>query len=217
MSVCTDDYKTKRRRNVQVILLEEGGLFSGAIHLIEEAEGTLSPDDKPAEMTTGSELEEVKAGDVHKLDTGYVAEGLDNAVVGLEDDERATTLAVATVAELALTGTELTRAGDLGDIGVGAETLEESDGLLGLLERLSGVADNEGNLLDLLNAVTTSKDERREGRGSQSRHHGEAALVLVHLDVPLAPGLGRGEHATTAAHVAERGLYYFAINICFIA
>ena len=31
-------------------------------------------------------------------------------------------------------------------------------------------------------------------------------LVLVDLDVPLAPDLGRGEHATGAAHVTEGSL-----------
>lgn len=31
-------------------------------------------------------------------------------------------------------------------------------------------------------------------------------LALVDLDVPLAPDLGRGEHATGTAHVTEGGL-----------
>lgn len=31
-------------------------------------------------------------------------------------------------------------------------------------------------------------------------------LALVNLDVPLAPDLGRGEHATGTAHVTEGGL-----------
>lgn len=31
-------------------------------------------------------------------------------------------------------------------------------------------------------------------------------LALVDLDVPFAPDLGRGEHATGSAHVTERSL-----------
>lgn len=31
-------------------------------------------------------------------------------------------------------------------------------------------------------------------------------LALAELDVPLAPGLGGGEHAAGATHVTERGL-----------
>ena len=58
-------------------------------------------------MTTGRELEEVEAADVDNLDTGEVAECLDDTIVLVVNDERATALAVTTVPELALASTEL--------------------------------------------------------------------------------------------------------------
>ena len=113
---------------------------------------------------------------------------------------------MAAIPHLALTRAESARVGDLDDISVGAEGLEESDGLLGLGDLLDLGGDDEGDFVNLLDAVAAGEDERGESRGSQSRDDGESALVLVDLDVPLAPGLGGGEHATTSAHVTERGL-----------
>ena len=54
--------------------------------------------------------------------------------------------------------------------------------------------------------MTAGEKERWESGGSKGRDNGETALVLVDLDVPLAPGLGRGEHTTTTAHVTEGSL-----------
>lgn len=190
----------------EVVLLVDGSLVEGAEDIIEEGEGTLGPDDETAEVSSGSELEEVEAADVDELNTGKVAEGLDDTVVLVVDNEGATALAVATVPELALSSTDLAGVGDLDNIGVGLQGLEEGDSLLGLGESLDLGSDNEGNLLDLLDAVATSENEGRQSRSSESGDDGESALVLVDLDVPLAPGLGGGEHATTPAHVTEGSL-----------
>jgi len=189
-----------------VVLLVEGLLVEGAEDIVEEGEGTLGPDDEATEVTTRGELEEVQAADVDELNTGKVAESLDDTLVLVVDNKRTTALAVAAVPELALASTELAGVGNLDDIGVGLEGLEEGDGLLGLGEGLDVGGDNEGNLLDLLDAVTTGEDEGGEGRGGKGRDNSEAALVLVNLDVPLAPGLGGSEHASTTAHVTEGSL-----------
>ena len=86
------------------------------------------------------------------------------------------------------------------------EALEESDSLLSLGEGLGGRGDDERDFLDLLDTVATGKDEGGEGRSSQGRDNGEPALVLVDLDVPFAPSLGRREHTTTTAHVTKGSL-----------
>lgn len=192
--------------NAQVILLVRGDLVEGSEHLVEQPKCTLSPDDEAAEMTTRCELEEVESPDVDELDAGQVAERLDDAVVLVVDDEGATALTMSAVTHLSFAGTQLAGVGDLDDVGVGVQRLEESDSLLRFGERLGGVSDDKGNLLDLLDAMATGKDQRRQRRCSEGRNDGETALVLVHLDVPFAPGLGRGEHTSTTAHVSERGL-----------
>jgi hypothetical protein len=72
--------------------------------------------------------------------------------------------------------------------------------------------------------VATGEEERGDSGSSQSRSgsetpnslsvirskhsesHRDILLALVYLDVPLAPGLGRSEHATATAHVTESSL-----------
>ena len=195
-----------KTRYVREVLLVDRGLVEGAEDLIQEAEGTLRPDDETAEVTTGRELKKVETLDVDDLNTREVAERLDDAVVLVVHDERTAALAVTAVPELALARAELARVGNLDDVGVRLKGLEERDSLLRLLERLDGRRDNEGDLLDLLDAVAAGENERRERGRSEGGDGGEAALALVHLDVPLAPGLGGREHATATAHVTERGL-----------
>ena len=194
------------RRGKDVVLLVGRRLVEGTEDLVEEAECTLGPDDETTEVTAGRELEEVEAANVDELDTGEVAERLNDAVVLVVDDKGTTALAVTAVPELALARAELAGVGHLDNVRVRLEALEESDSLLGLGERLGLAGDDEGNLLDLLDAVATGQDERRESGRSKGGDDSEAALVLVDLDVPLAPGLGGGEHATATAHVTEGSL-----------
>lgn len=195
-----------------VVLLECGGLVEGSEDFIKEAEGALGPDNETSEMSSRGELEEVQSPDVDELNTGQVAESLDNTVVLIVDDKRTTALTMSAVPEFSFAGTDFAGVGNLDDISVGVEGLEESDGLLGLGEGLSGILNNKGNFLDFLDAVTTGENERGESRGSKGRNNSKAALVLVDLDVPFAPSLGRGEHASTTAHVTEGSL---KINLVF--
>lgn len=190
----------------EVILLEGSSLLRRAIEGIELLEGTLSPDDKAAEVTTGGEGEEVEAAHIDELNTGDVAHGLDNARVILVNDKGTTALTEATVAHLALTGTESTGILDTLDISVGGDLLEDLNSLLSLAALLGIISEDEGELGDLLDAMAAGEDEGGQGRGSQSRDDSVTALVDRHLTVPAAPDLGGSEHATTTTHVTESTL-----------
>ena len=157
-------------------------------------------------MSTRSELKEIQSPHVDELDTGQVAESLDDAVIFVVDHKGTAALTVSAVPELSFASTEFTRVGDLDDVGVCVEALEESDGLLRLGEGLGGALNNERDFLDVLDAVATGQDQGGQGGGSESRNNSEAALVLVHLDVPFAPGLGGCEHTSTTAHVTKGSL-----------
>jgi len=189
-----------------VILLMKRSLVKGSEDLVKKRKSTLSPDDEAAKVTTRSKLEQVQSPDVDKFDTRQVAECLNDAVVLVIHDKGTTALTVAAVAQLALSGAEFTGVGDLDDIRVSVYALQEGNSLLGFLKRLGGRGDYERDLGDFLDAVSTSEDERRKGRSSESGNRSEAALVLVYLDMPPAPGFGGGEHATTTAHVSEGSL-----------
>jgi hypothetical protein len=158
----------------EVVALESGGLGGGAVDLVEGLESGRGPDDEAAEVTTGGELEEVEGEDGGGLNTGDVAEGLDEVLavgLGVVDNQRSAALAEAAVTELTLTGAHLAGLLDLDEIGSGTNGLEEGDGGLGLgqsstLEDL-GVND-EGNLGDAGNTVTASEEQSGGRRSSQS-------------------------------------------------
>lgn len=155
----------------------------GGVNLVQGAESTLGPDDEPADVTTGGQLQQVQGGDGAGLDTGNVPQGLDDTLVVLVDDQRSSPLPVPPVPHLSLSGPDLPRVGDLDNVRVGLDGLQELDGLLGLLERLGRVGQDKGNLLDLLDSVSSGEDQRGKGRSSQSRGDGVSSLVLVDLQI----------------------------------
>ena len=174
--------------------------------LVELLECLLSPDHKAADVTTRGQLKQVEAVHAHKFNTWEVTERLNDAVVLVVDNERATALGVAAVTKLTDTSADLARVRRLHDIFVSTESLEDSNSLLGLGVRLNLAGDHKRHLLDLLDAVAAGKHERRERSGSKGRRGGEAALVLVGLTEPAAPNLRRSEHVTAASNVTNGSL-----------
>lgn len=191
-------------------LSSEGG--GGAVDGVECREGGRGPDDEAAEVATGSELEQVQAVDGGSLDAGDVAEGgneLLAILLGLVDDQGAATLLMPPVPQLTLTGAELARSLDLLDVRAGTDGLEQSDGGRGLLDGVAGESGGRHNERDLghgADVVTAGEEEGGGRRCGNGRSSCETLLVEVDLLVPLAPDLGRGEHATAAALVTEGGL-----------
>jgi hypothetical protein len=170
---------------------------------VELVEGVARPDDEATEVTTRGELEEVEGVDMGDLNTGQVAHGANNTVVVVVNNQRTAALNVAASSELTNTSAELAGVLGLEDIIEGTDSLKGGDGLLGLGHGLNGSVEDERNLRNSVDVVSASEDNTREGRGSQGRGDGESLLVDVDLSVPASPGLGRGEHATLAAHVTE--------------
>lgn len=187
-------------------LLNSGGLGVGSEDLIKLLKSSLGPDDKASQMSTRSELEEVKAVDRGDVDSGDVTEGTLDAVVLGVDNEGSTAHDVAAVAHLSLSGADLLGVNRALDVEVGVVALEDGDGILGLLDGLDVLGENEGNLLELSDAVSAGNDEGGHGRGGEGGGNGDTALVEVGLAVPLAPDLVGGEHTTSTAHVAEATL-----------
>jgi len=189
-----------------VVLLVDGSLIEGTKDLIEKAEGILSPDNKSTKVTTRGELEQVQSANIDHLNAREVPECLDDTIVLVVHNERATTLAVPTTPDLSFSGSRFPRVGDLCNIIVGVDCFEESDGILSLDQRLDIGGNDKRNFLCSLNSVTAGENEGRKSRSGQGRDDGESALSLVNLDMPLAPSFRRGEHTATTAHVTESSL-----------
>mmetsp|Transcript_14568 Transcript_14568/g.42775 ORF Transcript_14568/g.42775 Transcript_14568/m.42775 type:complete len:411 (+) Transcript_14568:37-1269(+) len=173
--------------------------------LVEGSEGGLGPDAEAAEVAARGELQEVEAVDGAELDAGDVAEGALNGLLAavLVDDERPAAHRVPAVAHLALARAHLLGVGALLHVRLCAQLGEQVHRRRSLIELLSRVGDDEGNLGDRVDTVAARHHQRRDGGSGEGGGRGVPALRLVHLGVPLAEGLVRGEHTAATAHVAE--------------
>jgi hypothetical protein len=188
-------------------LLERRSNLLGSVDVVELLEGALSPEDEATQVTTGSETEEVQARDLAQLHTGEVAEGAGQRTGLVVANKGTDTLSETAVPALSGTSTEGLGVLDTLNVIIGIDALEEGDGGLGLLEsRDSVIGDDEGNLRNVVDAVTTGHDQGWEGTGSQSGADSHTLLVQVDLAMPSSPDLVGGEHTTTSAHVTEGGL-----------
>ena len=97
------------------VLLLLCGLPPGAVEGVQPLEGGLGPDDEPAEVAAGGELEEVESLDGDGVAAGDVAEGAGDALVVVVDDEGAELLDAAAVAHLAAAGAHALGLVDLGE------------------------------------------------------------------------------------------------------
>jgi len=180
-------------------------LSVGTEDLVEVLEGVGGEDDEAAEVTTGGELEQVKSVDVAHINTGEVTGGsLQVGVLVTVDDKGA--LSHGETGVSLLVGASTHGLGSTNSLHV----LGGTDGVHGGEESLGGVnvegVDDEGELGDAVDVVTSGQNEGSDGGGGKSRGDGVSLLVEVDLAVPLSPDLEGSEHATLTAHVTEGSL-----------
>mmetsp|Transcript_4728 Transcript_4728/g.7597 ORF Transcript_4728/g.7597 Transcript_4728/m.7597 type:complete len:253 (+) Transcript_4728:472-1230(+) len=158
-------------------------------------------------MTSWSQFQQIQTRNVDQIDTRNVTEGLCERAFLVKHNQWAEFLFEATVAHFTFTSTQVFAVGNTFQVVTGAQRSEKSHGLFGFVEVFDAVGrDDERHLRHLVDFVTASHHQRWHGRCSQRRHNGITTLVEVDFAVPFAPGFGRAEHATTAAHIAERTL-----------
>jgi len=190
-----------------VALLDGGSDLLSTVDGIELLESTLSPDDESTEVTTRSKTEEVEAGDLAKLNTRKVAESTSEGTRLVIDDKRTNTGGETSVSALSSSSADVLGVVRALNIIVSVDGLQESNSSLGLLHsRESIVGNDEGDLRDVVDAVSTSHNQRGKGTGSKSGADSHTLLVKIHTTMPSSPDLVRSEHATTSAHVTEGGL-----------
>jgi len=142
--------------------------------------------------------------DVADFNTWDVSDGSEEGDVFIVvDEERASAESISFVPELAFTGSDVSGVGDSFNIVVSTELLEEGDDVLGLFNAFDLVVNNQRKVGDVLDSVTSGKDEGSQGRSSQSGGNGVSLLLDVDLSVPSSPGLQGGEHSTFSTRVGE--------------
>ena len=177
-----------------------------SVHGLELLNSSLGPDAETSHVSTRGQLKKVQSVNTAEFNAWKIAEGLLETVIGGVDNEWSTTEGVATVTHLTLTGTDLLGVGSLVNITTGTDGDEDVLCLGSLLGGLNSVLNNERDLRDVINDVTTSHHKSRDGRGGKSRSNGITLLGGVDLTVPLTPSLGWCEHASSTAHVTEGSL-----------
>jgi len=180
-------------------------LSVGTEDVVEGLEGIGSEDDEAAEVTTGGELEQVKSVDIAHINTGEVTgTSLDVGVLVTVDDKG--TLGHLETGVSLLVGTSTHGLGSANSL----QVLSGTDGFEGGEEGLGGVnvkgINDEGELGNLVDVVTSGQNEGSDSGGSEGRGDGVSLLVDVDTSVPLSPDLEGSEHATLTAHVTESSL-----------
>jgi hypothetical protein len=175
--------------------------------LVEGSEGAFSPDDKASKMASRSELEEIESGNSNGLNSRNITEGTSKVTLFSVDNKRTTSLYISSVSQLSLSGANLLRILDVLDVFVGSELLEQSNGVLSLLEPLeASISNDERNFGDLLDSVSTSKNERGKSSSSKGGSNCESSLVEVDFSVPFSVNLVGSEHTSSTTHVSEGSL-----------
>jgi len=191
----------------EVSLLDCGSLVSSSEDSVELLEGGLGPDHETSQVTSGGQEQQVQGVHVGNLNTSQISEGSLGGGSLVSDNDEGTSLdLLGSVPQASLSRGLL---GDLGSLNIliGLELGQEGEGSLGLLEGLNSVSgDNQGELGDGRDTVSTGHDEGGDSRCSKGRCNGVSLLVDIDLSVPSSPGAGGGEHSSTSAHVTEGSL-----------
>jgi len=185
--------------------LDNGLLSVGSKDLVELLEGVLGEDNESSEVTTWGELEEIESGDIAGVNSWEVSGGsLDDWVLIGVDDQRSLAESEASGSHLSLSWSHSLGFAGTGEIVSESEVSESGEHTLGGVS-LKGV-NNEWELWDGVNLVSSGLDERSAGGSGESGCNGISLLVKVDLSVPLSPDLEWSKHASLTAHVTEGGL-----------
>lgn len=182
----------------------ESGVSEGTENGIELSESTFTPDNESSDLSTGGKLEEVKSVDVGNFDAWNVSNGLSEFNVFVSDNEKGSfSDGVSFASEFSLSGSDGFGVGDLLDVSVGADSLQELNNLLGFFVTFDFVVKNVGNFSNSLDSVSSGEQERSNGASSQGTGNSVSFLFNVNSSVPSSPGLKGGEHSTLSALVTE--------------
>jgi hypothetical protein len=192
--------------SVEVIsTLFEGSISVGTENSVESSETTLGEDDESTEMSSWSELEDVESMDVASVNTWQVSSGsLQVAVSLVVDDQWSLSQDVSGVSQFTLTGSGVSGFSNLVKIIRDTEWGEGGD--KGFGGTISEIVDDEWELWNVLDEVTSSHNKRGNGRCSEGSGNSMSSLGDIDLSVPSSPDFKWSEHSSFSAHVTEGSL-----------
>jgi len=172
--------------------------------LVKSLEGRFSPDNESSEVTTWSQLSQVKSVDIADFNTWDVSNSSEEGdVLVVVDKEGTLTEFVSSVSELSFTSSDGLSVGDSFDVFVSTESLQEGNNISGLFNTFELVINNQWKVGDSANSVTSGQNEGSQSRSSQGSSDGMSLLLDVDLSVPSSPCLQWSEHSTLSTRVGE--------------
>ena len=192
--------------SVEVIsTLFEGSVSVGTENSVKSSETTLGEDDESTEMSSWSELEDVESMDVASVNTWQVSSGSLQFVVSfVVDDQWSLSQDVSGVSQFTLTSSGVSRFSNLGKIISDTEGAE--GGEKGFGGTVSEIVDDEWELWNVLDEVTSSHNKRGNGRCGEGSGNSMSSLGDIDLSVPSSPDFKWSEHSSFSAHVTEGSL-----------
>jgi len=189
------------------LLLDGRSSSSVSKDLVQRLEGILGPDDESANVTTRGQSQEVKSSDGAELDSRNVSEGSSHGSRLGVDNEGTSSSSPSAISGLSLSLSLNSVISDLLAVLVGLQVLEDGNGSLGLGDGVNNrVVNDEGNLGNLRDSVSSSHDKSGDGRSSDSRGEGKSSLLDIDSSVPSSPNSGGGKHSSLSAHVSKSSL-----------
>jgi len=172
--------------------------------LVKSLEGRFSPDNESSEVTTWSQLSQVKSVDIADFNTWDVSNSSEEGdVLVVVDKEGTLTEFVSSVSELSFTSSDGLSVGNSFDVFVSTESLQEGNNISGLFNTFELVINNQWKVGDSANSVTSGQNEGSQSRSSQGSSDGMSLLLDVDLSVPSSPCLQWSEHSTLSTRVGE--------------
>jgi len=172
--------------------------------LVKSLEGRFSPDNESSEVTTWSQLSQVKSVDIADFNTWDVSNSSEEGdVLVVVDKEGTLTEFVSSVSELSFTSSDGLSVGNSFDVFVSTESLQEGNNISGLFNTFELVINNQWKVGDSANSVTSGRNEGSQSRSSQGSSDGMSLLLDVDLSVPSSPCLQWSEHSTLSTRVGE--------------
>jgi len=157
---------TDHSRDVGV--LNDGSRCISKVDRIDLLKCGLGENHETTHVATGGQLQKVEGGYGADVNTGNVSERSPATFILVDNEEWSLSVDVSAVPRLALTSTDVLTVANLLDIRVGLDSLEEGNGVLGLLDSLNRVLDDQGKLGNVADAVSACLDEGGDGAGLKS-------------------------------------------------
>jgi hypothetical protein len=177
----------------------------GSEKFVKMSEGSLGEDNESSEVTTWGELDDVKSTDVADIDSWQISGGSSNLnTLIVIDDEWSLLQDVLGVSIFTLSVSERFMVSHFVEVVTNSEVVESGDERLGVWN--VEAVENEWELWDVLDLMTSGHHERSNCGGGKSSCDSVASLGEIDSSVPLSPDLEWSEHSGLSAHVTESGL-----------